>query len=234
MGRFDNYLFHCSSLGEILTEPRSKKDGLSETCKGHLLDIWIRDKYNRTKTDTNKYIEKGLQAEEDGITLYSLVSRKPFFKNEELFKNEFICGTPDIIFDNCVRDIKCSWSMHTFFGTMHKAMNKDYIYQLNGYKALIGCDHAKLVYVLVNTPALILEQEKSKLRYKLGTIDPDADGVYQMMAIEIDRNGTFDDIPKEERWIEFAVPELDGKDYKSLDEIYERVKECREFLNKLS
>lgn len=227
MGRFDNYKFHCSSIGDIMTEPRSKKDGLSETCKAHLLEIWIADKYKRHKFDTNKYMEKGTQQEEEGITLYSRVSKKLFVKNQQYFENEFICGTPDIIHDGIVRDIKCSWSIHTFYGVLHKATNKDYAWQLNGYMALTDLNAARLAYVLINTPDLIIEQEKSRLRYKIGTIDAESDEEYLMLSAEIDKNHRFDDIPIEQRWIEQDIEKV------SMEPVYARVEECRDFLNKL-
>jgi hypothetical protein len=227
MGKFDNYLFHCSSIGEIMTEPRSGK-GLSETCKAHLLQCWIGETYGRFKGDTNKYIEKGNMVEEDSITLYSRVAKKLFTKNNETFSNEFITGTPDIIHDSHVVDIKSCWDMFTFFANLHKPLNKDYLYQLNGYWDLLQARSASLVYVLVNTPDVILEQEKSRLRYKMGLIDPESNPVYLHAVAEIDKNGLFDDVPIEKRWIELEVPKLE------IAKVYDRVKDCREFLNALS
>lgn len=227
MGKFDKYLFHCSSLGDIMTDSRTKEP-LGETCKKHLLKIWIYEKYGRDKEEENKYIQKGNMAEEDGITLYSLVTKTMFVKNTEVFQNDYIIGTPDIIHNNIVRDIKNAWSIFTFYETMVKAMNKDYVYQLNGYRAIIpGCTGAKLVYVLINTPDVLIEQEKSRLRYKMGLIDPEANKVYLKACEEIDKNCIFDDIPKEERYIENDVELID------MNKVYERIELCRNFLNKL-
>lgn len=224
---FDDYKFHCSSLGDLMTNPRSGT-GLSETCKGELLKIWIGKKYGRFKTDTNKYIEKGLAQEEEGISLYSLATGTFFRKNTKTFSNDFIIGTPDIIHANVVRDIKCSWSIFTFFDVFRKPIDKGYQLQINGYWDLIpGCEGGKLVYTLVNTPLEILEKEKSSLRFKMGLIDPEANGVYNMAVDEIEKNGTFDDIPMEERWVEFEVPKID------MSEVYERVPKWRNFLNDL-
>lgn len=227
MPDFSNYKFHCSSLGALMTDPRSGT-GLSETCKDELLKIWIGKKYGRVKPDTNKYIEKGLAQEEEGISLYSRVTGTFFKKNIEYFENDFIIGTPDIIHSNIVRDIKCAWDLFTFFSVFKKPMNKGYHLQINGYRDLIpGCVGGKLVYTLVNTPLELLEKEKSSLRFKMGLIDPEANGVYNMAVDEIEKNGTFDDIPIEERWIEFEVPKMD------MSEVYERVPIWRDFLTKL-
>jgi len=222
---FDNQKFHCSSLGSLMTDPRSGP-GLSETCKGELLKIWIAAKYNRRKPIENKYIEKGNMVEEDSITLYSRVQKKFFKKNIETFENDFIIGTPDIITES-VKDIKSCWDIFTFYSNIIKPLNKDYIWQVNGYCDLVGLKSGAIVYTLINTPELILEQEKSRLRYKMGLIDPEANGVYVMAAEEIDHNGVFDDIPDESRWMEFEAPKKDMK------EVYDRVPVWRKFLNEL-
>ena len=224
---WSNYKFHCSSLGALLTEPRSGP-GLSETCKAHLLECWIKETYGREKDDTNKYVEKGNMVEEDSITLYSRVSRKLFNKNSETFENDFIVGTPDIITKDSVIDIKSSWTIYTFFTNIHKPLNKDYVWQINGYMALLGLNAGWLVYCLVNTPEVIVEQEKSRLRYKMGIIDPEANETYVQAAANIDLNSNFDDIPIDKRFMGFKVPEMDMK------KAYKRVKECREFLTALS
>ncbi len=71
---FDNYLFHPSSLGLIMTESRTK-DQFGETCKSHLMECYINKKYGRFKDITNHFIEKGILAEEDSIDLYSVVKK---------------------------------------------------------------------------------------------------------------------------------------------------------------
>lgn len=224
---FANYKFHCSSLGVIMTESRTK-DPLGETCKAHLLECYIEAKYGRHNEMTNKYVEKGNMVEETSITLYSRCTKVFYKKNTETFENEFIIGTPDIITAGDVKDIKSSWSIWTFFKNIHAPMNKTYKYQVNGYMDLLDRPAGKLVYVLENTPDVLIEQEKSSLRYKMGIIDPDASEVYQAACVDIDKNCLFDDIPLSERYIEFDVPKID------MEKVYERIKLCREFLNKLS
>ena len=79
----DKILFRCSSLGNIMTESRGKGTGLSETCKAHLIDVYILNAYNREKDIENKYIRKGLQVEEKAITLYSQYKDQFFKKKRE-------------------------------------------------------------------------------------------------------------------------------------------------------
>ena len=230
MGRFDNYKFHCSSLGEIMTDARSgKADGLGETCKKHLLECWIDETYGRKQNIENRYIQKGLMVEESGITLLSRLKKQFFVKNEQTFENEFIIGTPDIITADMVRDIKSSWDIYTFYMVLYKPVNKHYEYQLRGYMDLTGRDISSVDYVLIDTPEPIISQRRRKLMYDMGVTDDNA-RAYGEACAEIDRISLYGDIPNEKRHIgmEFkASPEIIGK-------VYQRVKECREFLNSLS
>ncbi len=52
-----------------MTDSRTKGDPLGETCKGHLIDVYVSNKYGRNTDISNRYIQKGNQVEEDAITL---------------------------------------------------------------------------------------------------------------------------------------------------------------------
>lgn len=228
------YKFHASSLGHLMTEPRSGP-GLSETTKAHLLECWIKEKYGREKDISNKYIEKGLAVEEDSITLYSLNTKKFWKKNTETLENEFIVGTPDL-FDgetiqsaSAIKDIKSSWDLYTYFANFVKPINKNYGWQLSGYCALTGSDSAGLVYCLVNTPEQLIWKAKDKLKWEMGIIDPSASPMYQQACDDLEKAMMFDDIPREHRHIEF---EIDITKY-PIEKAYERIQECRKFLSQL-
>jgi len=231
---FSKYLFHPSQLGLIMTGSKTG-EAMGETAKAHLLECWINQKYGRYKDITNKYLEKGTMAEEDSIDLYSIVKKQYFEKNKELIRNEYFVGTPDLFIGKSIYeaeiiiDLKTSWDIFTFYGVMLKGLDKRYFWQLQAYMDMTGAEKAKLVYCLVNTPYKLVEDEKKKLMWKLGVIDPDTDEAYKKGCEEIDKNAYFDDIPNEERYIEFEVP----RDQESIDKSHKRVIECRDFLNQL-
>lgn len=225
---FDDYLFHCSALGTIMTNDKSGKT-MGETCKKYLLQVWIEETYGRFKDIENKYMTKGTEVEELSMDLYCTQRHRMFKKNTEVFKNEFICGTPDILDLEEVIDLKSSWSLHTFYENVGKRVNSGYQEQLQGYMELTERKKARLAYVLVNTPLHLLEKEKSQLRHKMShVIDHEVDPEYLKAAEMIDKNGTFDDIPEKERWMEFLLEK------QPMDAVYERIKLCRGFLNQLS
>jgi hypothetical protein len=89
-------------------------------------------------------------------------------------------GTPDLIINDLVIDMKASWDCFTFplFDT---DIDKAYWMQLQGYMALTGKRSARLVYTLQNTPEELTYDEvadyselPSTLRVKEFEIDYDA------------------------------------------------------------
>lgn len=215
-----------------MTNDRSGKN-VGETCKAALMDIWIEATYGRTRDFENKYTSKGTVVEEAAITLYSGQKGKFYKKNIETFEDDYFIGTPDIVTPTELKDIKSSWSLFTFYDNIHKKLNKGYELQLQGYLKLVKnkfstVKTAGLVYVLVNTPAFILEREKYNFKFKFEELDPDTNPAYVAGIGQIDKNGTFDDIPEADRWMEFTVEERD------LTEEYKRLDWCRDFLNSLN
>ena len=229
---FDNYLFHPSQLGLIMTESRTK-DLFGETCKKHLMECWVNMKYGRTRNFSTKFMEKGTLAEEDSIDLYSIVKGKYFEKNKEQISNAYFVGMPDlfegdgILKATKIIDIKTSWDIFTFYETLIKGINKIYYWQLQAYMDLTGATTASLAYCLVNTPFKLLEDEKRKMMWKMGVIDEEADEAYQMACAEIEKNGIFDDIPHKDRLIEFVIE----RNQDDIDKAHQRVIDCRAFLN---
>jgi hypothetical protein len=218
-------LFRASCIGKIMTNSRSKSELLSETCKKYLSEIFIQEKYGRKKEIVNKYVTKGLECEENSIALYSTYKKDIFFKNEQFYKNEFVCGTPDIVDGFKIIDIKSSWSIFTFLDAKD-SLNKDYYYQIQTYLALTGKEKGTLAYCLTNTPDCLIQDEKKRLMWKMNVYN-DMDKNYLEACAEIDKLCLYDDIPLEERVHEIEIE----RDEKAIQSIYDRVEECREYMN---
>ena len=210
-------LFRCSSLGRLMTEPRSKSESLSETAKALCLEMFIERKYKRRKKVESKYMTKGITNEEIAITSFNvhLIKQTGKFielvKNTERRQNDFIIGEPDIC-NHILADIKNCWDIFTFFDAKTKALNKDYFWQLQGYMWLFDFDTANLVYTLENTPKDIMERE---MRFKESAEESDF---------------IFDDIPAEER-IHIINVERDDA---CIEALKEKVLIGREYITKLN
>lgn len=240
MMNYDNYSFRCSSLGALMSNKQGKTDTtcmaeLSETTKAKLIEIYINHKYKREKDISNKYIEKGLAVEEDAITLYSRIEGKFFKKNDMRLFNDFIQGEPDLFEGPRVTeathiiDLKSSWDIFTFFVNKTKPVNKDYLYQLNGYMALSGAPTATLAYCLIDTPEPMINDEKRRLFHKMNVLT-DENPVYKEACVLLEASMTFGDIPMRERIIEFELERNDDL----INSVYRRVPLWRKFLNEFA
>jgi hypothetical protein len=235
---FSKTLFRCSSLGHLMTDPRNagdKKAGnLSETAKTHLIDVFVSNKYGRNTDIQNKYIQKGLLVEEDSITLYSRVTKTFHKKNELPLSNAFIKGTPDLYVGASIKeashiiDIKSSYDIFTFFRNHNNDLNNLYYWQVQGYMDLTGAKSASVAYCLVDTPDVIINDEKRRLMWKMG-VATDENEDFKKACEELDRLLTYSDISMRERVIEFRVE----RNQDDIDRMHNRVEKAREYLCQL-
>lgn len=223
---FDNHLFRCSQLGKLMTEARSKTERLSETTKKYLYEIYIKRRFGREKEIRSKFLEKGLEVEELSMDTYSICTMEFVTKNETFFKNDFVCGTPDVITEDTIIDIKSSWDIHTF-AAIKSEENKDYILQLQGYMWLTGKTKAKLAYVLTDTPEALIERELKQALYQSG-LSADSEA-FQDYAKEMQKQFRYEDLEYKDR-IHIKEYEFDNS---IIEPLCQRINDCREFLNKI-
>lgn len=176
-----NFKIRASASGKLMTAPRSKSETLSETTKTYVKEYITESIYGVRKEIKSKYLTKGLKLEDTAIDKAIELLDLPFaIKNEKFFEDDFFCGTPDLIVDNVVYDIKCSWDCFTFPLFENEIPNKDYFYQLQVYMHLTGCKKAVLTYVLLNTPEELTYEEKHNYdnldkKYRIKTYHVDYD-----------------------------------------------------------
>lgn len=171
----------ASSAGKLATNPRSKGEVLSQTTKSYL-EEWLKSEiYGIKKQIKSKYLDKG-NAVEDAAIEYAAKELGWLFaeKNEEFFEDEYFCGTPDVILDDIIIDIKSSWDCFSFPLFDHDIPNMDYFYQLQVYMHLTGKMKAQLCYVLMNTPEGLSydePQDYSEIdsKYRIKTFDIEYD-----------------------------------------------------------
>jgi len=230
--------FRCSAIYQLMTDPKFKaaKDAgmLSETAKNYLIDLYVEEKYKREQDVFSKYMQKGLMVEEDAITLYSRVKKTFFRKNEERLENDYIKGTPDLYLGENINeayeiiDIKSSWDVFTYFRNYTKDIPAAYYWQMQGYMWLTGAEVSRLAFCLVDTPEVMINDEKRKLMWKMG-VTTDVDPGYIEAAEQLDRLMTYPDIPIEKRVCEFEI----YRDQSNIDRIIEKVVKARDYLSYL-
>lgn len=174
-----NFKARASSAGKLMTSARKKDEVLSETTKTYLQE-WLKSEiYGVKKEIYSKQIEKGIVLEDEAIDFVVANLDIPFtIKNEKSFEDDFFTGTPDIILDDTIIDIKVSWDCFTFPLFDTEIPTKDYFYQLQVYMHLTGKSYAKLVYVLLNTP--------ENLMYEIADDYSGVDPKYRIKVFDIE------------------------------------------------
>lgn len=158
---FPNFKIRASASGKLMTNPRNKSESISETTKTYIKEWLIEHIYGIRKEIKSKYLTKGLKLEDTAIDKAIEWLDLPFaIKNEAFFEDDDFCGTPDLIVNEIVYDIKCSWDAFTFPLFENEIPTSDYFYQLQIYMHLTGCKKAVLTYVLLNTPEELTYEEK--------------------------------------------------------------------------
>lgn len=231
-------LIRCSSLGCLFTEPVLKVDkeagNLSKTAKSHLKSVYIREKYGRERDILTREMKKGVEIENESITLLSRVLKKVLNKNEERLTNQYISGLPDIFEGESIEnaatiyDIKTSFSLHTFLDNLGEPLDKNYFYQLQGYLWLSNCDIAYIAYCLVDCPAWMIEGEKYRQLRQMNVISEESPE-FLKVAAKIDNEMTFEDIEKEDKVMIFTV----HRDEEVIEKIAQKVAKAREYLEEI-
>ena len=215
----------ASQIGKIMTNPRKSGELLSQTAKTYVQDLVLEHKYGIRREFSSRYTDKGNEVEDESIALVNEVLNYKFiYKNDELFENDWITGTPDVNTDEVLLDVKSSWDASTFPFFETEIPNKDYYYQLQGYMWLTGKEEAILAYCLVDTPSEMVEDEIRRAHWKFYLIDES-----QELRKEIEAKHVFNNIPKNRRVKYWFVQ----KDESVIEQIKERVELCREYYNAL-
>lgn len=215
---------HCSSLSAITTEPRLKADkeagNLSETAKKEVRKMWIADNFDKHKEYFSKYTDKGNECEQRGITMLSRHLDLLLLKNDQYFYSDYLIGTPDIVEDDFIADIKCPYDLENYM----TADPMDYEDQMQGYLHITGKKLAILAYCLVDAPEWLIAKEIKSLCYRSS---PDME---QEITEAVRKNMTFDNVPEQVKvkCFEFVY------DPAKIEAYNKKVIKCREYYDTLN
>jgi len=213
------FKIRASQGAQIMTNPRSKKDLYSGTLKTYVQNWYISQLYNRKENINSKYLTKGIQNEDESIEMLSEKLGLFMLKNEQYFEDEFFTGTPDVITDEFLVDIKNSWSPFSF-PLFKEEIETAYFLQGQIYMHLTGVKKYKLVYTLTNTPIDLIEREARQYSFK-ENIDFD-DNLLRSFVKKM----TYDDVDES---LKMKIFEFDY-DEQVIEDLQSKVELCREYL----
>jgi hypothetical protein len=210
-------------LGQIMTNDRSGK-GMGKTAESYC-ETWLKEQlYGKKKEIQSKYMDKGVIMEDNSIDFIAdQLGYGLLLKNETFFENDYMTGTPDVILNDLVIDVKNSWDCFTFPIFENDIPNKDYWYQLQAYMILTGKEQSKLIYVLSDTPVNLIEREayfyakNNGMEYDKELLEKFTDKM------------TYTNVPENLKLKVFDI----SKDTEIESKIIERVKQCQEYINNL-
>jgi hypothetical protein len=211
------------TLGQLVQKANAEPT-LSATAKSYLKQLHAREVFGKTKELQGKYLDKGIMAEESAITLYSSVTNTLFIKNKERKSDAYLSGECDNA-QGIIRDIKCSWDLDTFPMHQGELDNMLYYWQLQGYMSLWNLEQAELVYCLVDTPDMLIDDEKRRALYRINEMELPAE-----LEAEIEASMRFSDIPEPLRVKVYRV----SRDYKAIAALHAQIGIARAYLNQLS
>jgi len=213
------FKIRASASGKIMGQK-----GLGKTGESYCQEWLTEQVYGRKREFTNKYIQKGLQNEDNSL---DFIAENMGFgllvKNEQYYENDFITGTPDIVLSDLIIDVKNSWDCFTFPAFDSELPNKDYYYQMQCYMSLTGKDNAKVIYVLSDTPEHLIESEARKLAFVNGN-ELNAEFIDSVRA-----KMTYFDIEAKYRIKSFDI----ARNNEVIELINQRVIQCREYIETL-
>lgn len=155
--------FRASSLSKIMSDPVKKTEILSVGAKTFITKQAIEFVYGFDEKISSKYMDKGIQVEDQSIELLNSVLFTSYQKNTERKENDWITGECDIFTGDSVIDIKSSWSLTTFPVLAEQGEDKDYEWQLRAYMMLWDVDQSSIAYCLVSTPEDLIKYEDPEL-----------------------------------------------------------------------
>ena len=166
-------IFRCSSLGKLMTNPRSKTEVLSEGAKSYIKQLAKENYYNYKTTIETKQMRKGIDFEYQSIELLNTVMLTNFKKNETRETRGHLTGECDIITGDTIIDIKTSWSLETFPAFEEDAEDRGYEWQLRGYMHLYDKPKAQLIYCMIDTPNELLNEWDNLSIHRVSHIEPE-------------------------------------------------------------
>lgn len=159
-------LIRASSVGKIMTNPKTKAEGiLSVGAKTYLRELAKQQIFGIEFEVSSKEMEKGVEVEDEAIAMLGRVRGLSLAKNTERRSNEWITGECDLFDPLALKgyDLKSSWSAKTFPGWALDCGDNIYEWQMRAYLWLWDAEKWEVVHALVDTPERLIGYEPMQM-----------------------------------------------------------------------
>jgi len=195
--------------------------------KSHLIKVYAKEYWGRERRIETKSMKKGKTQEDISIELIGEIDNAKYSKNQSTLEDDYIIGTPDIIdvATSTIIDAKSSWDSETFLPKIIEPLDNGYFIQIQGYLRLTDFKKGKVSYALVNATEQQIMDEQRKLFYQMDCVTEESPE-YVLACAEVEREMTFDDLPKHER----VCHKTADRDEEIINQIPAKVIKARQFL----
>lgn len=203
---------------------------LGASTKTILDAIWHEQVTGRRQILIGEQLTKGTLREEEAIAYINKVRGTNYQKwskgklglpsdTDIIFGEEvsLINGEPDIVTDNFIIDVKCSWDYFSHVSKTEGYFHSSYYYQLLAYMHLTGLKSSFIASVLLShTPEYITREQQKLLTHH----------EVEKLTKQLEVNSIYDDLPDNFRVViyEFGYSEQRAK------LMFEYLKLCKEYL----
>jgi len=198
------------------------------TALSYIRDVWLRDMFGYEEPVMTNELLKGLMCEDAAIGVVTRQVPGPFrIKNDQGYANDWFQGTPDIVLDDAVEDVKCSWTLKTFMDVQHPSS----LYYAQGqvYMDLTNRHTFRLCHVLVDTPEEIVQEERKRYYFRFNCDEENPH--YMECCRKVDAmHAASRLIPEEQRLKVFEF----ARDEQYLVRLRKRVEQAREVYDTLT
>lgn len=149
----EKYQYLVSKIEKAAEQEQKLETGtISELHK-----IWAKEVLEIEQELLSNAVRRGIEQEEDSIKLLNEVGNTKVSKNQETFSKGYLCGTPDILTEKAVLDVKTCENWFSFDKSTAESSQSDHAWQLWGYQQLTGKGEAYIVRTLPSYPTDAIE-----------------------------------------------------------------------------
>jgi hypothetical protein len=210
-----------SELDDLIAK-RDAPFAFGATALSYIRECWLRNEYAYDEPVLTNELLKGLLCEDEAIGVLTRQVPSQFrIKNDVLYTNAWFAGTPDVILDDAVEDVKCAWTLKTFVDIQHPSAL--YYAQGQAYMDLTGRNFFRLCHVLVDTPEIIVQEERKRYYFRFNCDEENP--YYQECVRKVDAmHAATALIPENQRIKVFTIP----RDDLYIARLRKRVEQARE------
>lgn len=164
-------IFRASESHNLVGKGRGTASGLTLAGEKYVRSKWLEHEKLFRIPVVSKQLTKGIVMEEEAIRMYgAFIGNESLAKNEDTVEIEELQfgGTCDTINGDTIIDIKCPYMMSGF---MEGDLSKQYEWQLRSYMMLYDKPKAQLVYVLMDMPEDLMQDEWRRYCWNAGILD---------------------------------------------------------------